>query len=90
MAGDNAVKFGQCLDLVHDDLTHLRSAFSRFLRQFEYPAPQFAARGFKFAMHFGGHLLHALHGFGKALIRLAEMRLSVAGGLRVNRPQGFG
>src|SRR4029450_12964281 len=90
MAGNNAIKFGQCLDLVHDDPTHLRSAFGRFLRQFEYPAPQFAARGFEFALHFRRHLLHALHGFGKALVCLAEDRLSIAGGLCVDRPQRLG
>src|SRR5262245_52708010 len=90
VTGNNAIQFGQCLDLVHDDPTHLRGAFGRFLRQFEYPAPQFAARGFEFALHFRGHLLHALHGFGKALVCLAEDRLSVAGSLRVDRPQRFG
>ena len=43
VAGDDAVEFGQRLDLIDDDAAHLRGAFGGFLRQFEHAAAQFGA-----------------------------------------------
>ncbi len=90
MAGDDAVEFGQRLDLVDDDPAHLGGAFGGFLRQFEDAAMQLGAGGFQLALHLGRHLLHALHRLGKAVVGLAEQRMGVAGGLIVDRPHRFG
>ena len=90
MARNDAIEFGQRLDLVDDNPAHLRGAFGRFLRQFEDAAPEFVARAFQLALHFRGHLLHALDGFGKALVRALEQGLGIAGGLLVDCAHRFG
>ncbi len=90
VAGNDTIELGQRLDLIHDDATHLRGVFGGFLRQFEHAATQFAARCVELALHFGSHLLHALDGFGKALIGVAEQGLGVAGGLLVKRAHRLG
>ena len=45
MPADDAVKFGQRLDLVDDDAAHLVGCLSGFLRQFQDAATQFGASG---------------------------------------------
>ncbi len=81
VAGDDAVQLGQSLDLIDDDAAHLRGAFGGFLRQFEHAAAQFGAGRLELALHFGGHLLHVLHGLGEAFAGIAEQSSGVAGGL---------
>ena len=90
VAGDDAVELGQRLDLIDDDAAHLRGAFGGFLRQFEDAAAQLGAGGFELALHLGGHLLHALHRLGEALVGVAEHRVGVAGGLVVDRAHRLG
>ena len=44
---DDPVQFGQRLDLVDNDLAHLRGALGGFLRHLQHAAAKFAARGFQ-------------------------------------------
>ena len=69
--GDDAVEFGQRLDLVDDHLAHLRGALGGLLRHLEHAAAQLVAGGFELAVHLGSHLLHALHHRGELLGRTA-------------------
>src|SRR4029079_18421140 len=90
MARNDAIEFGKSLDLVDDDPAHLRGAFGSFLRQLEDAASEFVARAFEFALHFRGHLLHALDGFAKTLVCALEEGLGLADGLLVDRTHRFG
>src|SRR5262245_38215834 len=81
VTGDDTIEFGQGLDLVDDNPAHLRGILRRFLRQLEHAAAQLAARCLELALHLRSHLLHALDGFRKPLIGVAEEGFSVGGGL---------
>ena len=90
MARNDAIELGESLDLVDDNPAHLGGAFGSFLRQFEDAAPELVARAFQLALHFGGHLLHALDGFAKTFVRTLEQGLGVADGLLVDCAHRFG
>src|SRR5262245_15006957 len=81
VTGDDTIEFGQGLDLVDDNPAHLRGILRRFLRQLKHAAAQLAARCLELALHLRSHLLHALDGFRKPLIGVAEEGFSVGGGL---------
>ena len=89
MARDDPVQFGQRFDLVDNDLAHLRGALRRLLRHLEYAAAEFAARGFEFVVHLGGHLLHALHHRGKLVRGLLEHRFGFLGALLIDLMHGL-
>ena len=59
VACDDPVQFGQRLDLVDDDLAHLRGILGSLLRHFQHAAAKLVARGLELLMHLRGHLLHA-------------------------------
>ena len=52
VTGHDPVQFGQRLDLVDDDLAHLRGALGGFLRHFQHAAAQLVAGGFQLVLHF--------------------------------------
>ncbi len=86
--GDDAVQFGERLDLVDDHLAHLRGALGGLLRHFEHAAAQLVAGRLELVMHLGRHLLHARHHVGELLGRLLEHRIRFVRGLPVDVVHG--
>ena len=86
--GDDAVEFGERLDLVDDHLAHLRGVVGRLLRHFQHAAAQFVARRLELLVHLGGHLLHGLHHRAELLGRLLEHRIRFVGALLVEVVHG--
>ena len=87
MAGDDAVEFGQRLDLIDDDAAHLRGGVGGLLRQFEDAAAKLGPRRLELALHLGSHLPHALQRFGEALRGLREHLVRLAAVLGVDAVQ---
>ncbi len=90
MTRDDPVQFGQRLDLVDNDLAHLRGALGGFLRHLQHAAAQFVARGFQLVMHLQSHLLHALHHRGELVRRLLEHGVGFLGAALIHFAHGVG
>ena len=82
--GDDTVELRQCLDLVDDDLAHLRGGLGGLLRHFQHAAAQLVAGRFQLALHLGGHLLHAADHGGELVGGLLEHRIRFFGALLID------
>ena len=87
--GDDAVQFGERLDLVDDHLAHLRGALGGLLRHFQHAAAQLVAGRLELVMHLGRHLLHARNQVGEAFGGLLEHRIGFFRGLPVDVVHGL-
>ena len=89
MPADDAVQFGERLDLVDHDAAHLGGRFRGLLRQFQNAALELVAGLVELRLHLARHVPHARQHIGEAIRRLPEDRVGFADRLFVDRAHHF-